>query len=200
MCMIPHIPETAERCIPTFKKRTYTFSRMMRDVAFAIHNAPYILNSNKTEKIDPRFAEHIMLAVTAVNGCKYCTWVHTEMALKSGCDLNEVKEIMGSNFKKCEEKELIALAFAQHYAQTQAKPTKESIKRLISTYGIDKAKSIIAYISFITIGNLTGNTIDAVDARIKGIKAENSSLWFELLVYIIGFPFHRYMNLKFSKK
>ncbi len=197
--MIPKISETPEKLIPVFSKRTYKFSKMMKDVAFAIHNAPYIMKSDKNGRISKKFAEHIMLAVTAVNGCKYCSWVHTEMALKSGCNMEEVREIMGSNFKTCDEHELIALAFAQHYAQTQGKPDKESIKKLIKFYGISKAREIIAYISFITIGNLTGNTIEAIDKRREGFSEKYGSFWFELLVYIIGFPFHRLMNFKFSK-
>ena len=36
-------------------------------------------------KLVPRpFRERLMLAVTAVYGCRYCSWLHTREALRSG--------------------------------------------------------------------------------------------------------------------
>ncbi|MBU1878793.1 MAG: hypothetical protein KJ734_07575, partial [Chloroflexi bacterium] len=64
------------------------------------------------------------------------------------------------------EREAVAVLFAQHYAETGGRPTPEAQQRLLDTYGPDTARDIMAYIRMITLGNVVGNTFDALLARL----------------------------------
>jgi AhpD family alkylhydroperoxidase len=116
-----------------------------------------------------------MLAVTAVNGCKMCFFGHTTMALKSGVSEEEIHELMDSSFENSPPNEVLALTFAQHYAETGGNPSSEAFQKLVSHYGYPKACDILVYIQMISFGNLMGNTIEAFEARQQGLVVENGS-------------------------
>jgi AhpD family alkylhydroperoxidase len=182
-----------------FKKRNYTFSSFLNDT-FSIMRKPLsIRGAMKSERINPQFRERIMLAVTSVNGCIYCEWGHTRKALEYGCTEEEIKEIFRNDFRSCDPEETVALAFAQHYANTEGHPTAESCNKLIEQYGEQKANDIKLFIQMITFGNLLGNTIEAFESRFKGKPPENGSVLFESFIYILGFPFIKILNRKIRK-
>jgi len=59
-----------------------------------------------------------MLAVTRVNGCRYCSWFHTRVAIKEGISKTEIHSLLGGKFEDADEDEMLALIYAQHYADT----------------------------------------------------------------------------------
>ena len=154
----------------------------------------------KSSKLDEQFKERIMLAVTAVNGCIYCEWAHTKVALKSGCTEEEIADIMKYDFGSCDPDQVVALAFAQLYAETRGKPTDEDWNKLVEQYGKQDAENILLLIQMITVGNLLGNTIEGFESRFKGKPPEKGSLLFELFIYIFGWPFILIMNAKVKKR
>jgi hypothetical protein len=82
------------------------------------------------------------------------------------------------------ENEVIALTFAQHYAESCCHPDPAAWERLATYYGAETANDILAYLRMITFGNLFGNTFDALLSRITGKPAPGSSLWSELGVLL----------------
>ncbi len=180
-----------------FTKRSYTFGGIVRDLAIALKAAPAMLDDarGKGRGLEPRFKEHVMLAVTAVNKCRYCSWVHSRLALQSGCSEPEVRAILGSDFGSLEDKELVALAFAQHYAETRGKPEHDTARKLLLAYGKEKASGIVASIQAMMIGNLMGNTLDAFQARLRGLHVEGGSPLLEFIVFLIGKPLTRLFKI-----
>ena len=77
------------------------------------------------KRISEVFAERIMLATTAVNDRRYCTWGHTKMALKMGISQHEINSIYNSDFGDIPEEERLALMFAQNFAEAKNKPSLE---------------------------------------------------------------------------
>jgi AhpD family alkylhydroperoxidase len=165
-----------------FKKRTYAFNTFFKDLINIARKRKQISSS----KISRKFSEHIMLVVTSVNGCVYCEWGHVNWAKQEGSTEEEIAGLLSLNFGDLPPEEVIALSFAQHYAETLGHPSPDAVHRLIQEYGKEKGQSIISSCDMITIGNLLGNTISAFLSRLQGIPPENGSLFFELLVYIFG--------------
>ncbi len=167
-----------------YHKRSYTFRLFVRDIVAVIRGGM----TKMVTSISPGFAERIILAVTGVNGCRYCSWIQSRLALEAGCSDKEIAAILGSQFNGAEPGEVVALAFAQHYAETQGNPERQSIQRLVRSYGIQKSRTILQCIYGITVGNYMGNTLDAFRSRLKKIPPEHGSLWVEFLVFLIGRP------------
>ncbi len=118
-------------------------------------------------------------AVTQVNGCRYCSYLHTKHALESGMSEEEIKALLAGEVGDISNEESVALLFAQHYAETQANPDAESVKRLFDTYGEEKANDIIGIIQAIMMGNIHGISIDLLQSRLKGKADPDSSFWTE---------------------
>ncbi|HME53714.1 MAG TPA: carboxymuconolactone decarboxylase family protein [Candidatus Lokiarchaeia archaeon] len=171
-----------------FPKRSYTFRIFFRDFNRAIQNLGSIRETMRSGTISHKFAEHVMLAVTAVNGCRYCSWVHARMALEAGCTTKEIAGILTSDSGAIASDEAIAIAFAHHYADSCGNPERFALLRLVKAYGLQKSRDILNSIYLITIGNYMGNTLDAFRSRLHGIPPSRGSLLFEFLVFVIGTP------------
>ena len=183
-----------------FDKKIYTLGLLFNDISFLLINFPNIIAAVRNKKISKAFMGKIMLVVTAVNGCRYCKWFHAKKALSSGISEKEVKNMLNLQFKAdASDFEMLGLLYAQHYAETNRNPDKEMTDKLFEYYGTKTATHIFLMIRMIFFGNLTGNTFDAFLSRLKGNKAPNSNVVFELFFFLINAPILLPM-LPFSKK
>lgn len=143
---------------PTFKGigefLRYHWHVMMRPIAFA----KLMLGVG----FDPKFRERIMLAVTQVNKCSFCTWYHSREALKAGLDNAEIKDLLSAEFGAVPENQKPAILFAQHWAETHGAPDTEAEKNFQAAYTPHELKMIYLSIYFITIGNYTGGFFENV--------------------------------------
>jgi AhpD family alkylhydroperoxidase len=134
----------------------------------------------QSRRIDRAFAERVMLAVTQVNGCRYCSFAHTRMALTAGVTSEEIRAIEANEFGKILPDQVTALMFAQHYAEMDGHPAPEAWQRMIDVYGADVTRDLMVYIRLISLANLWGNTFDALLSRLTVRAAPGSSLLQEL--------------------
>jgi AhpD family alkylhydroperoxidase len=110
--------------------------------------------------IDGAFQERLMLTVTEVNGCRYCEYAHARMALGAGVTQADVDALAGGDLEGSPPEEIPALLYAQHWAETDAKPDPEARQRVLEIYGPAKTEAIELSMRMIRVGNLTGNTWD----------------------------------------
>jgi AhpD family alkylhydroperoxidase len=106
------------------------------------------------------FRERLMLAVTAVYGCRYCSWLHTREALRSGIEKEEISALLIGSVNNCPEDEAIALIYAQHWADCDGNPDTEATRRLEQVYGAERAKVIDLILHMNRLGNLFGISWD----------------------------------------
>lgn len=153
---------------------------------------PHLIFNRIKKRVDNDLIERLMLATTEVNGCELCSYAHTKMALKQGFSQEEINSFLSGSKAHVKEEENIAILFAQHYADTKAKPSKSSYEFLEETYGKKEAKIMVRAIQVIMMGNIQGIPISAFISRLKGNSYENSSLFYELLMILftlIVYPF-----------
>jgi AhpD family alkylhydroperoxidase len=168
-----------------FDKRIYRPRTLIADLKEMIAHMDELRAAARADRVDRAFAERIMLAVTEVNGCRYCSYAHTRVALQAGVTEDELQSLKVGDFESLPDEQRVALLFAQHYAEQGGNPDPETRQRLVATYGEDTAQDILAYIRMITIGNLLGNTFDAILSRFAGRPAEDSSLLSEVAVLLL---------------
>lgn len=186
LCVFYRAGEVSKKQV--FDKRVFTPGLFFSDLGFLIWNTPKIIMAFRNKNISRAFIEKIMTVTTAVNGCVYCSWFHAKRALDSGMSEKEVKNMMNLQFQSdANEFELMALLYAQHYAETNRSPDAEMTHKLFACYGEETARHIILLIRMIFFGNLYGNTWDAVLSRFKGRPAGNSNILFELFFFLINF-------------
>jgi AhpD family alkylhydroperoxidase len=173
-----------------FDKRIFTARTLMSDMGFLTRKSPEMVGLLWDKKITKALIERIMTVVSAVNGCKYCAWFHAKQAVSSGTSEEEVRNMLNLQFHAdASDFELLALSYAQHYAETNRNPDSEMTANLCGFYGARTAKHIILIIRMISFGNLVGNTFDAFLSRLKGNKAPNSNGTFEAIFFVVTAPF-----------
>ena len=160
--------------------RVFTPRIFYQHTVKAFRAFPLLLRSQRKGLITKAFQERIMLGVTEVNGCKYCNYFHTRLAMKEGISKAEIRAMRTGKNTDLPEDEAMAFMYAQHYADTGGKPDPENRDRLISNYGEEKARSIEASIKVIMVGNIYGIAVDGLIRRFRGKNMKDSKLSYEL--------------------
>jgi len=151
-----------------FKRRTYkNLKDFFSDLWFPIRNWKRLREITKKKLISPAFRERLMLVVTTVNGCRYCSYFHAKQALKSGVSQDEISQLLSGDVANCPEEEAIAVIYAQHWAEYGTHPDPEAVQRVQQAYGIEKTEAIHLMLRMISMGNLLGNSWDYFLYRIS---------------------------------
>ena len=146
-----------------FQKKRYTAPELVHGTVQFVQNIPRLVRATRADRVSEQFAEKIMLAVTAVNECQYCTRYHSELARETGMDQATIDRLLESDIDAAvDEGERPALLFAQAYAEADEEPSPEDVAELREAYGPAKATDVQAFVRAIYFGNLIGNTYDAV--------------------------------------
>ncbi|MFH1632852.1 MAG: carboxymuconolactone decarboxylase family protein [Chloroflexota bacterium] len=153
----------------TFKCRLYpNIGEFVADFRFIMSNRPLVRKTMRGELISQAFRERLMMVVTQVNGCRYCSYFHAQEALKAGISEGELKSLLaGAIPDDCPPEEYPALLYAQHWAESNAQPDPEVLQRLVETYGQEKSDAIHIVLRMIRVGNLMGNLGDYLLYRIS---------------------------------
>ncbi len=167
-----------------YDKKIFTPSLLFSDLGYLISHGRAIGRAMKNPDVGRDFIGKIMMVVTAINGCTYCTWFHAKQAVEGGMSQEEMQSMFDLQFEaSATEHELPGLLYAQHYAETNRQPDPDMTARLNDFYGETTARDVMLMIRVIFFGNLLGNTFDAFPARLKGQKAPGSNALFELLFW-----------------
>ena len=125
-----------------YYKRTYRNPReFFSDMIFLLKKSGRIRDLLRKKILSGSFRERLMLAVTSVYSCRYCSWVHAREAFRSGVNQEEVARLLKGSVDSCPEEEAVAVLYAQHWADSDTKPDHEAIQRLQETYGIEKEET-----------------------------------------------------------
>lgn len=151
-----------------FKKRTYlNLRQLMDDLQFMRMHRMELRQVMRNELVNDAFRERLMMAVTSVNGCRYCSFVHAKEALRAGVTAEEIDAMMACEFGTCPAEEQPALLYAQHWAENNAQPEPDVRSRVLQIYGEEKLNAIELLLRMIRMGNLMGNTFDKVLFRLS---------------------------------
>jgi AhpD family alkylhydroperoxidase len=144
-----------------FNKRYYdNLGLFWRDFRYPFQNRDKLKLAMDGDLVSPAFRERLMLAVTAVNGCRYCSYYHAKEALKTGLPEAEIRAMRDGIVDNAPAEELPALLYAQHWAESNANPDPDLRQKLAETYGTERAAAIDVILHMIRVGNLLGNTTD----------------------------------------
>ena len=167
-------------------KVRFSFWELFSSLAY-IPRAMMVLIKNKKENLlSPQFVERLQLAVTEVNGCPACSYQHTKIALQQGMSNEEITSFLSGGDEFIVPKEAKAILFAQHFADSRGFPKKYAFDAIVKEYGEKEANIILSASQIMIAGNIYGIPYSAFQARLKGKKYQDSSLFYELGMMIGG--------------
>jgi len=171
--------------------RIFTIKEQIGLIVAGAKGFVYLRKNRKHRRMTKALKERIMLAVTQVNGCAMCSFIHTKLALDSGMTPDQIRSILGGDYDSVPDEETVAVLFGQHYADSKEHPSQEAIDRLIETYGFAKAECVLAACQMITMTNGMGISMDHFYHRITFRRNRQSKLRFEVfnpLMTMVFFP------------
>ena len=170
----------------TFGRKLYSLGEFYKIYYLAFLSIYDFVYDKKKEILDEHFIERIMLSVTEVNGCPFCSFAHTKMALEAGMSNEEIQNMLAGVSDDVPEEEMSAVVFSQHYAETRWYPSKETWERIVEIYGLQKAKGILGAIRIMMFGNAAGIAWGSFVNRFKKEKEtdERSGLIYEIGIII----------------
>ena len=81
-----------------FPRRLYAgFGDFWQDIRYIMQNRQSLKIAMRGDIISYKFRERLMLMVTEVNGCRYCSYYHAKEALKAGISDDELAALMEGN-------------------------------------------------------------------------------------------------------
>jgi AhpD family alkylhydroperoxidase len=168
--------------VHAFKRRTYRGpGELLRDIRYLVGSRALVKKALGSGAISFPFRERLMMVVTEVNGCRYCSYYHSALSRRAGLSDEELRSLLAGRIPADSPKEeLPALVYAQHWAATNSQPEPEAVQHLARTYGHEKADMIHAILRMIRAGNLLGNTWDCILNRATfgrlGLTARDASI------------------------
>ncbi|MCA9945373.1 MAG: carboxymuconolactone decarboxylase family protein [Anaerolineales bacterium] len=144
-----------------FKRRIYgSLKEMAADLVWPLQNRARLRQAMRSGLVSVQFRERLMMAVTAVNQCRYCATFHSHESARVGLPQTEIRALLAGELALAPEEELPALLFAQHYAEQNGRPDPVTRQSLQTTYGPARAEAIETVLRLIRMGNLLGNSTD----------------------------------------
>ena len=153
----------------TFPRRLYvSFGDFWRDIHYILGNRSTLKTAMRGELVSEQFRERLMLMVTKVNGCRYCSYFHAREALKAGISAHELEFLLAGNIPSdAPQAEIPALLYAQHWAEADSHPDPATRQKIINLYGTEKTAAIEIILRMIRVGNLSGNLWDYILYRVS---------------------------------
>ena len=110
-------------------------------------------------RLTPREREHIMVAVSRVNACQGCTYVHERRALRAGATHEELRNLEIGDLSGLDDRGRAAVAYATARAEadflgTHSADAAAASERLTPR----EIAAVEAVARVITLANLTVNT------------------------------------------
>ena len=134
-----------------FPRRTATLGLMVPWLSEIATTLPGLVRSyGPGGPLDPRTREQIILAVTEVNGCRYCAWIHGSW-----------QEFLGEGARADAEQAL--LAYARACAEAGRPLPADDLEAVLPPEGVRAVRATVAQIE---VSNLVGNTVDGLLARV----------------------------------
>jgi len=151
-----------------FKRRIYHSPTEILTDFRAIWSQRHLLRAMmQGSGLDPALRERLMLVVTGVNGCRYCSYAHAREALAEGVAQEEINALGEGMFEGSPSDEIPALLYAQHWAEADGDPDPAVRERVEGRYGARMLERMEIALRMIRMGNLLGNTFDYVLHRIS---------------------------------
>jgi len=145
----------------TGERRIYgSLRELLKDLRILLPRRKAIRSLMKGEVIAPAFRERLMLAVTEVNRCRYCSYAHARQALASGVPQAEIEALGTGMLEGSPPDEVPALLYAQHWAEANGEPEAPVRDHVVARYGEQAVDVMDLALRMIRAGNLLGNTFD----------------------------------------
>ncbi|RLF95990.1 hypothetical protein DRN50_02685 [Thermococci archaeon] len=152
-----------------FKKRKIGFINFILEMIIIIFYVPKFLAIYLSpDKFDPKLREGIMIAISEVNDCKVCQYIHKGFGRSVGLTEEEIRLLGQAGEIPFTGRD----AEAVFYARAVAEDKHEVAEEILHKWKLSEPKrwreSVIAIVKIFNWINRGGNCMDAFKSRLRG--------------------------------
>jgi AhpD family alkylhydroperoxidase len=120
-------------------------------------------------RLDPELREHVMVAVSRVNACRGCTFVHERWALRAGATGADLEAIGLGDLASLDERSRAANVYATALTETGfSEPAPTDVAAAAARHLTpSELESVEAVARAMTLANLSVSTLEALAARLS---------------------------------
>ena len=166
-----------------FKKRTITAPQLVNSVASLAPELRTMYRVWVREEFDPGFREELMLAVSKLNDCRFCSWGHHEWAQISGVSDDELARLEQLDPSGFSRRKWLAISYVRALVKQNFRRVQPELRRAMQhkfSPGEIREIELIARVQ--DIGNRGSNTFDALLSRLRGTPAADSRVVDEVIL------------------
>jgi len=166
-----------------FKKRTITAAQLAGRVASLVPELGTMYRVWLKQEVDAGFREQLMLAVSQLNGCIYCSWGHHEWAQISGVSNEELARLEQLDPTGFDRRKWVAISYVRALVKENFERVQPQLRRAMQhKYSAREIRDIELIAKVMDVGNRGSNTFDAMRSRLKGVPAVDSRIVDELIL------------------
>jgi AhpD family alkylhydroperoxidase len=166
-----------------FKKRTITAPQLAGGVVSLVPELGTMYRVWFKHDIDPGFREELMLAVSKLNDCRYCSWGHHEWAQISGVPNEELAQLEQLDPAGFDRRKWLAISYVRALVKENFQRMQPELRRAMQhRYSAREIRQIELIARVMDMGNRGSNTWDAMLSRLRGVPAPGSRVIDEVIL------------------
>jgi AhpD family alkylhydroperoxidase len=119
-------------------------------------------------RVGMAFRQRLWLVVTSVNDCRYCRYLHSNIALRSGVSFAEVEALASGGITNSPAEERPALLYGMQWARQDGRTDAEAHAGLMKCYDQRTVRVLELVLRLIRFANLFGSTWDLLLLKFSG--------------------------------
>lgn len=166
-----------------FRKRTMTARQFVGGMMSLAPKAATLYQVWLKHEIDPGFREELMVAVSRLNDCRYCSWGHHEWAHMIGVPDDELAHIEQMDPSGFDRRKWVAISYVRALVSVDfGTVEKELMNEMKLNYSPREIREIELIAKVMDIANRGSNTWDAMLSRLRGAPANDSHVLDEVVL------------------
>ena len=152
-----------------FRKRSITAGQLVGSVASLAPELSTMYRVWLRHHIYTVFREELMLAVSRLNDCRYCSWGHQEWAHIGGASDEELAQIEQLDPSGFDRRKWLAITCVRALVKENVRRIQPELRReMPHKYSPREIREIELIAKVMDIGNRDSNTWDAMLSRLRG--------------------------------
>ncbi len=157
--------------MPTHTPRRFASpAEWARDVVGVAQRSGPLAGVYLRSRLDAMLRERVMVAVSRVNACDGCTFVHQRWALRAGVSSDELKAIGLGDLAALDERSRAAVVYASALAEGRfRRPVRPEIEAAAAErLTVDEMGAVEAVARLMALANLSVSSAERIAARARG--------------------------------
>jgi AhpD family alkylhydroperoxidase len=171
------------------RKPVFSAAGFLSEALSVAAETPALAKIYLAHSLPPTLRESVWVAVSTLNQCRQCSFVHRKWASNLQLSDQEMAALTNLDLSRLDHRQSVAFDYLLTWVQSDFRGVPPALEeRFQAAFPGPQASHLRTVARLANLSNLTSNTFDALLSRIKGDPVANSRLVAELLATSVFLP------------